>query len=461
VSWRDNLPPPQEIHYTDWPRQIGPDDYTRAASEVVDIVEATATGASVYQLGGVRTPGISDLDFAIVLSDLEIDRTLKNLDSRLSSMSPASRYVLEAKPLIIDASLWRWLPVLEESADLRHLSGPRLPTAARSTAPDDLAHVFGAIERRLFLTNKEPRSLLKGSIHVRRAIKKLSKIELQANLLRGFGVQRSEWTEFADDVAGLRRDWFNLQKPTQTASLYELLVEMEEIDSDMNVEFSGVMARRGMVFAPHSPSDRDVIGIFDNTMIFVRDYSTERRLDRFAESYRMGGHILSMLPANFLLPIIIYSHLSRQLRAILEGRVAVLGEPLDTGQLDVPQSITERIKALEKFTDYTRRHQCRWALLFNLWHAPRALPGGAGRSWKSVEGRTKTMEDVAIEVWRRELEQTRPRLAALYSPWLLRLALILRNAINALAPRRSLRRHLVARSVRTLLSPLVGARTKS
>ncbi len=146
------------------------------------------------------------------------------------------------------------LPTLQGPTDFRHLSGPVLPAPAALSSPAAVSHLFSGIERRLFGTNPELRSLLQGRLHVRRSLKRLAKIRIQAGVLGDFGITRRRWAEFIGEVTGLSKSWFSTNESQQKAAVYELLLAAQEIDGEMILETSGVLARAGMRM-PASPAN--------------------------------------------------------------------------------------------------------------------------------------------------------------------------------------------------------------
>jgi hypothetical protein len=54
---------------TDYPRFVPPRDYTRAIDEMVEKLRHYPGVVSIYQIGGVGNPGISDIDLLVIFSD--------------------------------------------------------------------------------------------------------------------------------------------------------------------------------------------------------------------------------------------------------------------------------------------------------------------------------------------------------------------------------------------------------
>lgn len=56
-------------HYIDFPQYVSPDDYHRAINRMVDKIRQTGMALSIYQVGSIGTPGISDIDLLLILHE--------------------------------------------------------------------------------------------------------------------------------------------------------------------------------------------------------------------------------------------------------------------------------------------------------------------------------------------------------------------------------------------------------
>lgn len=58
-----------KYHYIDFPQYISPADYHRAINHMVEKIRKTGMALSIYQVGSIGTPGISDIDLLLVLHE--------------------------------------------------------------------------------------------------------------------------------------------------------------------------------------------------------------------------------------------------------------------------------------------------------------------------------------------------------------------------------------------------------
>jgi len=455
VKWKAALPAASEIEYTGWPQEISLSEYASATAEVVDLVARRSRSASLYQVGGISAPGISDIDFIIVLSDGEPASDLNRWGAAAGSFSPRMRYIIEPKPLIINSQLWNTLPLLHDLIDFRHLSGPVLAPPPSAGPAASISHLFGEIERKLFATQKLERYLLRRSVNVRGALKRLSKIKFDAKALAEFGIEKSTWSEFNDAVSRLRGDWFSLDRRAQTDALYRLIVASPEVTADIILEISGLMVRAGMQLPESTLRGQNVMGAFGYGKVFVRNYRPEFRLECLAGSYLMNGESISVLPATFMLPILIYGSRSPTLGNVFQDRLTLFGEPPDVSHWQLPPGVADRIRVLEQYSDFVREHGYTWALFFNMWGFSKRSAEEYRLYWQEAIGPLAQSADVLPFLLRKRLGQAHPHLARLVGGKATRAYLRLRHAREKLALAGRLR-HRAVTWLRELLAKQFG-----
>ena len=76
------------ISFVDYPRYVPPDGYERAIERVLERLRRVEGVVSVYQIGSVATPGISDIDLLAVFED----DAVVTFDPRMA-LSPEGRYL--------------------------------------------------------------------------------------------------------------------------------------------------------------------------------------------------------------------------------------------------------------------------------------------------------------------------------------------------------------------------------
>jgi len=108
MLWKDDIVP------------LTHEDYEKAEEDFLRVAGSTPGVLGVWQTGSVSVPGISDLDFLLVVRDgarLSWGRLRKRL-------SPRTLRVLLHSPVALPESLLPWLSYLNDTRGIRKLSGP-------------------------------------------------------------------------------------------------------------------------------------------------------------------------------------------------------------------------------------------------------------------------------------------------------------------------------------------------
>lgn len=196
--------------WTSEPVPLEPGDYDRATGDFLRVAGSTQGVLGVWQTGSVSVPGISDLDFILVVKNgarLSWNRVKKRL-------SPETSRVLLHSPLALPESLVPWLGHVNDTRATRRLTGPEIPfvepanrglvnilVAARFT----MAKLMG-LERTAFMRVAGVRSLL-CRVH---------------GLRHNFTLMDRPVPPLFDEVTELRESWFSMDKG-RLSRLEELL----------------------------------------------------------------------------------------------------------------------------------------------------------------------------------------------------------------------------------------------
>ncbi len=108
MLWKDDIVP------------LSAGDYERATAEFLRVAEETDGVVGVWQTGSVSVPGISDLDFILVIRDgAGVSWKLMR-----NCLSPETSRVLLHSPIAITENLFPWLGYLSDTRGTRRLAGP-------------------------------------------------------------------------------------------------------------------------------------------------------------------------------------------------------------------------------------------------------------------------------------------------------------------------------------------------
>jgi hypothetical protein len=109
------------LSFTDIPRFVSPEIYSLAIKRMVERLKTFPGVISIYQVGGVSTPGISDIDMLVVFQD-----GIKMQANPIEKLSSADKYLFTHNLFGTSESLLSELEQYTYFANYRFLSGREL-----------------------------------------------------------------------------------------------------------------------------------------------------------------------------------------------------------------------------------------------------------------------------------------------------------------------------------------------
>lgn len=126
-------------------RYIPQQDYEKVLWLYIDYLSQRLDMVSIYQIGAISVPGISDIDLIIVLDD----RTSSVLDFREAQRAAAGElglYAFSHSPFVVNCKTFRNLPTLFYAYNLRHLWGEKLTLNEYSSKEQEFYDYVIAVE---------------------------------------------------------------------------------------------------------------------------------------------------------------------------------------------------------------------------------------------------------------------------------------------------------------------------
>jgi len=184
--------------WTSEPMPLEREDYDRTTEDFLRVAGSTPGVLGVWQTGSVSVPGISDLDFILVVRN----RTRLSWNRVRKRLSPESTRVLLHSPVALPESLVPWLGYVNDTRATRRLTGPEIPFAEPANrgmvnilvaARFTMAKLLG-LERTAFMGVAGVRSLL-CRVH---------------GLRHNFTLMDRPVPPLFDEVTELRESWFSM-----------------------------------------------------------------------------------------------------------------------------------------------------------------------------------------------------------------------------------------------------------
>lgn len=317
----------EELTFVNQPRELGERDYRQAESEFLAKYATHPDTLAIYEFGTVTAPGISDLDFIVVMRpQLRVPLTR---DYGFDFLSEPSSYILSHNPTLMPPEVfrdyWRIYPLM----GLRQVHGePFMPPEAM---PDErelyqaltLIYVSGRQYPTLFL-----QLLSMPTLDVRLCIQLLNALTHALRLCAGLGGGAAEWAGFSADVTDLKLNWFTLDRACRLQRLVGLLEEATPISVEMLKRVDAFVTARLWCIADGEPQGkarfRETGRYLPDTRLFGVMSHDFDPAPVTLEAARLTYCWWRFLPASYQLPLIEYGKLdgwySAQVKAGLVGR---------------------------------------------------------------------------------------------------------------------------------------------
>ena len=208
--------------FIDVPDICGRTDYDEAGREFLHhIVSSSGRIKSIYSVGQIGVPGISDMDWFIVFRDDTPDR-LTQYDIHL--LSPKTRYIFLHDPWYVNEEIFQDLSFWFPFFDLQHVYGDILKTP-QAVKPDTalllaVQYLITKLPADLFLY-----SISRRKLHVRTMLTIIHSLRYTLDLLQRAGFSsKPAWVDYMKRYEIFRRDWFKDNSSNQE-ELKQYIVE--------------------------------------------------------------------------------------------------------------------------------------------------------------------------------------------------------------------------------------------
>jgi hypothetical protein len=197
-----------ELTIVDEPRFVSRDTYSSYIDRYLTAARAIDGVIAIYQMGGVSTPGISDIDLIVVVDGSFQPHQYSQLSVRqIFEDDEQAAYLFTHDVMILDTTSFERLDYVFFASNLRHLAGEELST--QSPTAEEKRHLGFALlcDISLMRLHQFCRTELAHVLPVRNSLLRASSIKHTLHLAEPF-----EWTdlpqELTDEVNQFRRTWF-------------------------------------------------------------------------------------------------------------------------------------------------------------------------------------------------------------------------------------------------------------
>ncbi len=451
MYWKNLLPESTEIEYWDWPTELEISHYSKASADVINIINQSCKNTSVYQTGEISKPGISDLDFLIILNDEKQKHKLNHFGYLRSSLPPLTQYLLIHNPLmILNPSLWQNINKLYTYKNFIHLSGPLLKTPDSADDSGWATSLLQQVEQYTFRPMKKNfNQIFTRKISMRRALVSMNTIKYSVNAVQGLGIEIPKWLTFNNDVTELRNNWFSFEKHQQITAIYQLTRTGIEICFEIMEKLSELLEKFGLIPPElETTTGKKIVGYLDDDRIFVKGFQSEQALEFYIKAFHLTGNFISLIPSNFLLPLMVYSDSTPYLRDYFRDRIAVHDPILDNTNFPVRMEINDRVKFSEQYLKFIKEENLDWGF-YKHWVFRRGMQQN-NEHWHSMIRILDQVHDYIPLYSQMLLVDKQSQIEEIFKSPTWKAGILLRKFRTKIAPENSLRNQLFLRIRKTI-----------
>ena len=216
---------PLKFELVDDVRRVDLAMYDEVLSRYLDALVKLPCVRSVYGLGSVRAPGISDIDLIVVVGDVARD-TVDFSALQLEVNGELGRYLFSHPPYVVDAHTFRNLNAFFYADNLRHLWGEKLDIVVPDPWTDEVFRYLVALEAAIAQSFSFMRAVHNQAVFkMRSTLCNLNAVKHDFAALGPWldGTLPENWQAYALEIDGLRADWFGLDRGQSDARVIALV----------------------------------------------------------------------------------------------------------------------------------------------------------------------------------------------------------------------------------------------
>lgn len=191
-------------------QHVSREKYDDVLNSYLDYIRRVPGVMSVYQLGNISVPGISDIDLIIVLHD-EFSGTIDFRAAQREAAGSIGTYLFSHGPYVADRNTFADLPMLFFADNLRHIWGE---TLALNNFPSEQTEFYKyviALEAAIaqsfaFIKTTHDTRIF----NLRSLLCNLNAVKHNFTTLAPWrnASQRTAWRTYQEDIDALRNEWF-------------------------------------------------------------------------------------------------------------------------------------------------------------------------------------------------------------------------------------------------------------
>ena len=332
--------------FVDWPLQKTLIHYDQVRQTYIDGLKVDYR--SIYQIGSVKAPGVSDLDLFVVIPDLS-QSPRKFDDFSIRHLKESDRYIMMHEPWVVNESIFRQLNYLFPVFDLELKAGDPIAPA------EDLLHIdrhLALIYACEYVVSKIPRMLIdllmsRGAMSARFGAVLVNSVRHSVSLFYAAGGEhQDQWDRFFETFDDYRLSGIYQSEHRDTelrrglACSLEITMQMIEQQGHLCEEVFGAQAAVPVTLSGPFPAR------------FVDSWDPDTAIEQMLEDYTIRPDWLQ-LPAS----IGAYWRALSCVGGLVSDSIELDGEAIDAPRLcdSMSSALRRHCAAVEEYLLFSRR----------------------------------------------------------------------------------------------------------
>ena len=341
----------QKYSFVNFPVCEKIEKYTDATKKIADMFLKTKNAVSVYTWGVISNPGISDIDFCIVM-----EGKLGNLPLNLRSfhfLDKSEKYVVVHPFIFVTPWVISEIEYVYPENNLVYFSGRKLKM--KRLSPKDRKNAKISLLNDLIIRHF-PRDYAKmifsGKIDLRQALLRLKSLSTTIKTCREFGkCITAKEKKFISDTFDLRNNWFGMEHKEQERKTALLLEAGFGICFDI-IEFFDVFLRKKKIVEIKSKNNIFEFRGDKNHTVFVDGWKRKNAVKLMKEKYSKNKEIISCLPVSLGIQLVEYSQSKGVIGDYISQNIVSSEINYDFGN---SQIVKKRIQIFERQAELAER----------------------------------------------------------------------------------------------------------
>ena len=231
--------------FYNFPKELKVEDYEKAKETFISALSKLNSVKSIYQFGTVSTPGISDLDFFVVLDDI-IGQERNRLKSAINSFTETEKYIFSHEPFFVNKELFMNYLNIRHVSNLQHIYGEKIQMKKEVNKN---CKIYMLIEILLSYPNFFLDSLIKKKIDVRKSLQILNAIKYPISIYNDVvGNNKDRYSDFIEEISNIRDNYHEHSNEDIKVNLLRLIYQAINIIREVKWEFHNYLLDKLVYF---------------------------------------------------------------------------------------------------------------------------------------------------------------------------------------------------------------------